>query len=315
MSKLTRYAWFVVAYNVGVILWGAYVRATGSGAGCGRHWPLCNGEVLPRSPSVETLIELSHRLTSGLDGFFVLGLLIAVFRAFPTRHRARWAVALSMVFLLIEAAVGAGLVKFELVVNDDSMARAVVMAVHLVNTFLLLAALTLTALWTGGIAAPRRQSWKALPWLLGLGTLGLLMVGMSGAVTALGDTVFPDRAFAWEDLSVTSHFLLRLRILHPALSVLVGLYVLLASWTLGQRLTSPWARRSAGIVGGLTLVQLAAGFVNVELAAPVWMQMLHLLLADGLWIAWVVLGATALAAESPGPETLTSPARGEVPVH
>lgn len=313
MSKLARYAWFVVAYNVGVILWGAYVRATGSGAGCGRHWPLCNGEVLPRSPDVETLIEFSHRLTSGLDGFLVLGLVIAVFRAFPKRHRARWAVGLSMVFLLIEAAVGAGLVKFELVVNDDSMARAVMMAVHLVNTFLLLAALTLTALWTSGVDAPKKSGWKALPWLLGLGTLGLLFVGMSGAVTALGDTVFPDRSFAWDDLSVASHFLLRLRILHPVLSVLVGIYLLVAAITVRQRMGLTAARRAGGLVVGLVLLQLAAGFVNVELAAPVWMQMLHLLLADGLWIAWVALAATALAAESPAWRKLSAPVPGEAP--
>lgn len=313
MSKLARYAWFVVAYNVGVIVWGAYVRATGSGAGCGRHWPLCNGEVLPRSPDVETLIEFFHRLTSGLDGFLVLGLLIAVFRAFPKRHRARRAVAWSMVFLLVEAAVGAGLVKFELVVNDDSMARAVVMAVHLVNTFLLLAALTLTALWASGVQTPKKAAWKALPWLLGLGTLGLLFVGMSGAVTALGDTIFPERSFTWDDLSATSHFLLRLRILHPALSVLVGVYLLLAAITLAQRIGASAARKSAGWVGGLVLLQLAAGFVNVELAAPVWMQMVHLLLADGLWIAWVALVATTLAAESAALGALSEPVPDEAP--
>ena len=113
MSRFTRYAWFVVAYNLLVVLWGAFVRVTGSGAGCGSHWPLCNGEVLPRSPSTETLIELSHRITSGIDGFLVLGLLIAAFRLFPKGHRVRWAAGASMVFLVAEALVGAGLVRFD----------------------------------------------------------------------------------------------------------------------------------------------------------------------------------------------------------
>ncbi len=47
----SRYAWGVLLWNVLVALWGAYVRATGSGAGCGSHWPTCNGEILPRAPA------------------------------------------------------------------------------------------------------------------------------------------------------------------------------------------------------------------------------------------------------------------------
>lgn len=306
---MARYAWFVTFYNLLVILWGAFVRATGSGAGCGDHWPLCNGEVLPRSPSTETLIEISHRLSSGLDGFLVLALVILAFRRFPRRHRVRWAAGASMVFLLLEALVGAGLVKFELVVDDASMTRAVVMAFHLLNTFFLLATLALTALWAGGLAAPRvsgdatRVS-RGLRWALGLGTLGLLLVGMSGAVTALGDTIFPARSFVWADLSPTSHFLLRLRILHPTISMAVAVAVLLTAIALtsaaapgtdpGRRL----ARRAATLVSALVLIQLAVGFLNVQLAAPVWMQLTHLALADGLWLAWVTLGAAVFAKPS-----------------
>lgn len=299
MSRFTRYAWFVVAYNLLVVLWGAFVRVTGSGAGCGSHWPLCNGEVLPRSPSTETLIELSHRITSGIDGFLVLGLLIAAFRLFPKGHRVRWAAGASMVFLVTEALVGAGLVRFELVVDDDSIARAVVMAFHLVNTFFLLASLALTALYAGALPAPRlRHDGGAsgpVPWLLAVGTLGLLLVGMSGAVTALGDTLFPARSFTWDDLSPASHFLLRLRILHPALSVMAAVYLLVASLTLRQRQVSRMVDRSAGLVVALVLIQTAAGFVNVQLAAPVWLQLVHLALADLLWIAWVALAAAAVA--------------------
>ena len=66
MSRFAKYSWIVLVYNLVVILWGAYVRATGSGAGCGSHWPLCNGEVIPRAPEVETLVEFTHRLSSGL---------------------------------------------------------------------------------------------------------------------------------------------------------------------------------------------------------------------------------------------------------
>jgi heme A synthase len=305
---LARYGWFVVFYNLLVILWGAFVRATGSGAGCGRHWPLCNGEVLPRAPSLETVIEISHRISSGLDGFLVLALLIWAFRAFPRGHRVRWTAAASMLFLILEALVGAGLVRFELVVDDASLTRAVVMAFHLLNTFFLLATLTLTALWAGGVAAPAtRAVRRGVRWALGLSTVGLLLVGMSGAVTALGDTIFPARDFAWSDLSATSHFLLRLRILHPTLSVAVAALVLLTSILARTEAEtgaadggSALARRAAALVSALVLVQLAVGFVNVQLAAPVWMQLTHLALADALWIAWVSLGAALFADASPG---------------
>ena len=84
-----RYAWAVLAYNVAVVLWGALVRVTGSGAGCGNHWPLCNGMAAPLSPSAATAIEFTHRMMSGLDAFLVLGLLVWAFRSFPRRHAVR----------------------------------------------------------------------------------------------------------------------------------------------------------------------------------------------------------------------------------
>ena len=159
MPKVARFAWAVLAYNVAVILWGAYVRATGSGAGCGAHWPLCNGEVVPRAASVATLIEFSHRATSGLALLAVAVLVVATFRTCRAGHPARAGAVMSGVLILTEAAVGAGLVLFQLVADNATMARAMFVAVHLLNTFLLLAALTLTAWWlTVGVpfAAGRR---------------------------------------------------------------------------------------------------------------------------------------------------------------
>ncbi|HVR96418.1 MAG TPA: COX15/CtaA family protein, partial [Thermoanaerobaculia bacterium] len=142
IDRFARYAWATLAYNVAVILWGAAVRATGSGAGCGSHWPLCNGEVLPRSPGVQTIIEFSHRVTSGLALLLVVGLVVFAFRARPRGDAARGAAVLSLLFILSEAAVGAGLVLFEMVAHNQSMARALWMAAHLINTFFLLGVLT-----------------------------------------------------------------------------------------------------------------------------------------------------------------------------
>ena len=105
LSRLAKFAWGVLAYNIAVILWGAYVRASGSGAGCGEHWPLCNGVVLPRDPSTATLIEFSHRITSGLALIAVVALLVWVWRAcaagHPSRRAAAWTVSVSYTHLTL----------------------------------------------------------------------------------------------------------------------------------------------------------------------------------------------------------------------
>jgi cytochrome c oxidase assembly protein subunit 15 len=299
MRRLDRFAWIVLAYNLAVILWGAAVRATGSGAGCGSHWPLCNGEVLPRAAALETLIEFSHRLTSGLALLLVVALAVAAFRSRPAGHPVRRAAVFSVVLILTEAAVGAGLVLFELVADNQSMARALFMATHLVNTFLLVGALTLTAHFAGEGERfrLRGQGWVAGGALLGLGLL--LLSGVSGAIAALGDTLFPATSLAHaleQDLSPTAHTLLRLRLFHPGFAVAAGAFLLYLAPLLARRRPAPAVRRFAGWTSVLVYVQLLAGAVNVLLLAPIWLQIVHLLLADLLWIAVVLLAATALAA-------------------
>jgi heme A synthase len=288
MDRFARYSWFTLAYNIAVILWGAFVRASGSGAGCGSHWPLCNGEVLPRSPRIETVIELTHRVTSGIALLLVVGLVVMAFRRRPRGHSARGAAVATMILMLTEAAVGAGLVLFELVADNQSMARAMFMATHLANTFFLLGALTLTAHFASG-GAPFR--WRGLWGSAGLGLLALIVAGVSGAVAALGDTLFPAHSLGEalrQDLSPTAHLLIRLRFLHPVISVTAGVVVLVVA---ARALLEPELVRPARWTAGLVLAQILAGVLNVTLLAPVWMQIVHLLLADLLWIAAVLLGA------------------------
>ena len=150
-----RYAWGLLGYTVLVILWGGFVRASGSGAGCGNHWPLCNGEVIPHSPTLNTIIEFSHRLTSGLAGILAILLVVWAFLAFGRRTPVFWASLAAFVFMILEGAIGAGLVLFEYVAYNPSIARAYWMAAHLTNTFFLLAALTLTAWASCGGRLPR----------------------------------------------------------------------------------------------------------------------------------------------------------------
>ena len=175
MSRFAKYTWITLVTNFVVILWGAFVRATGSGAGCGEHWPTCNGEVIPRPEAIETMIEFTHRLTSGVALIMTVALVVWAVRLFERGHRVRKAAWTTLAFMLAEAALGAGLVLFGLVADDDSVARAVVMCMHLLNTLFLLGARRsphggqnvpascpsrTDPLWASGSASPA-SSWSA----------------------------------------------------------------------------------------------------------------------------------------------------------
>lgn len=292
---MRRFAWTVLAYFALVAVWGAFVRATGSGAGCGSHWPLCNGEVLPRAPSAATAIEFFHRATSGLAGALIVGLLAGLVRRSGWHHPATRAALGAFILTVIEASVGAGLVKFDLVAGDPSALRAVVMAVHLVNTYLLLIALTLVPLNLGESEQPAR--WLPNP-AFKAAFAGMALVGVSGAIAALGDTLFPARSLLEglrQDLSPAAHFLLRLRIFHPFMAVALGLGLVWLARRSWERSPLP-----AGAVTVLVGCQLLAGFVNLALLAPVVLQLVHLLLAYALLVALVVLASGE--PEQPAPQ-------------
>ena len=317
-SRFAPYAWGAVAFSFAVIVWGAYVRASGSGAGCGSHWPLCNGTVLPRDPAIETIIELGHRTTSFVALLLVVGLVVLARREFPAGHIVRRAAWASLFFMVTEALVGAGLVLLRLVADNDSVARAVYLGVHLVNTFLLLAAMTLTAWWGSGRPVPVAPlDWRRLGPLLAVLT-GLLVVGVTGAITALGDTLFPAGSLAEGlrlDASPTAHILLRLRVFHPVLAVAVGSALLVAAVRAASRNASPDTPRMGRIAAGLVLVQVAAGVLNLLLLAPIWMQLVHLFLADLVWLSAVLLTASVAAEAAPAASGRPSPALDTAVAH
>jgi cytochrome c oxidase assembly protein subunit 15 len=303
-ERFARYGWGVLAFNLLVILWGAYVRASGSGAGCGAHWPLCNGVVIPREPAIETIIELTHRLTSGIALILVVVQLAWARRLFgpgdPARRAAHWAMAL----MLTEALVGAGLVLFEMVAQNESIARAWWLAAHLLNTFLLVAALTLVPWFAGGAPPPLLRHIGAEGRLLLASCIAMLFLGMTGAIAALGDTLYPSATLAEgiaQDFAPTASLLVRLRIIHPTLAVLTAALLALTAAVCAQRRPSHAVKRLALTLGVLTGAQLVAGLMNLVLLAPVAMQLLHLLLADLIWITLVLLGAAALATVSAWP--------------
>ncbi len=289
---LARFAWATLGCNVAVVLWGAYVRATGSGAGCGNKWPLCNGDVVGTSASAHTIIEFTHRATSGIALLMVAGLLIWCWRATSQRDWARYSAVLATVFMADEALLGAALVLLEHVAQDKSSGRILFLCLHFGNTLLLLATLALTASWLadGSGAFTVRKSREVVA--IGIGLLATMAIGITGAVAALGDTLFPAtslRASITHDFSPGAPALLHLRVLHPAVAVIAASYVLwviIRSSTRRSRLS-----KTAIALVVLVLAQVLIGIVNVLLLAPVWLQILHLLVADVLWIVLVLASA------------------------
>jgi heme A synthase len=220
-----------------------------------------------------------------------------------------------MLFIITEALVGAGLVLFKLVAGDDSLYRVAAIAIHLANTFLLLAALTLTAWWASGGAPLRLAGHGRLTGALGAAMLGVMLVGAAGAVTALGDTLFPAGSLAEglrQDFAATSHYLVQMRVIHPILAIGVGLYVVALAWTIVRRRPRREVELLAAALTGLFLLQLALGALNVALLAPIWMQLVHLLMADLVWITLVLLAAAVLAQTvDVGEPTVLQPQRAQ----
>jgi heme A synthase len=296
VTRLARFAWFTLLWNVGVILWGATVRATGSGAGCGASWPTCQGQILPELEGA-TRLEFGHRAVSGVALVLVAILVVRVFRTFAAGHPARTGAVWSGVAIVGEALIGAAIVLYEWVAEDASIGRVVSVPLHLVNTLLLLAVLTLTIFWIqgGGRLSIRGRGREVR--VFGFVAAGLVLIAATGAITALADTLFPKESFTAglaADLAGEESFLTRLRILHPIVAIVAGL---VAAWfARAEGFPAGGASRVAGrIVIWTVVAQYAAGFLNVALGTPLWLSLTHLALADVLWVAFVWLAAEVLS--------------------
>jgi heme A synthase len=288
-----------------VIVWGAFVRVTHSGAGCGKHWPLCNGEFIPFQPEIETIIELTHRTTSGLSFIFVLILFYISKKSFSKGSLLRSAASYALFFMLIEVAIGASLVLFGWVKDNTSEVRAFMIAFHLVNSFLLMASLAIHAF------VPERFSDIQLKNLLILignpvekGMLFFyLIVGSTGAITALGDTLFPvinlraqNAGYnVFTEITSASHFLIQLRIIHPILAIILAL--VLIQYVVFNRLDGKVLsnlnfssiRKLSFLLVVFTLTQTIIGPLTILFQAPASMQLLHLSCSLILWTTLVLL--------------------------
>jgi heme A synthase len=305
VRRFAQLAWIVLGFNLLVILWGALVRASRSGEGCGDHWPLCNGTVIPHAAQIATVIEFTHRITTGIAFISVVVMAVWAFRRY--RQELVWpAAASSLVLIITEALLGAGLVLFKYVGSDASFGRVIYLSAHLINTLLMLAAMALTAWWASGhraVRLPNSQTIAVFPAIL-----SAVAIAVTGVVTALSDTLYPVKSLAegfQADFAAASPLLLKLRVWHPAIAIIGGAYIAIAI----SRISG--APRLRQIVIALVGMELMAGALNLYLLAPVWMQLVHLLLADLLWIALVLLAAAvlekSLAAAEPDAIEITTP--------
>jgi heme a synthase len=287
-KALAAFAWGVLAFMVLVVLWGAVVRATSSGAGCGANWPLCNGDFFPHHPRLATVIEFTHRSMSGICTFLVAALTAWTFYGTERGHLARRSVLWSVGLLITEALLGAVLVLKHYVENNISIGRVVMQSVHFTNTMLLLAALTITA-WFLGQSRRAQDFGGSAADSKGMALLAIvatIVVGATGSLAALADTLFPAaslRAGLEQDLTASSPLLVRMRWIHPAASVVAFFCVV---W-LARRIKS----RLSTLVLGLFVAQIVLGVMDILLLAPTWMQVVHLLGADLYWAALVALAA------------------------
>jgi len=284
--RVAQLAWITLGFFILVVLWGAVVRATGSGDGCGANWPLCNGDFFPHHPRLATIIEFTHRSTSGICTMLLAGLVLLTFRVTPKGHRARKAAMWSVFFLITEAALGALLVLRHYVEDNISTGRVIAQSVHLTNTMLFMGALTLTA-WYLRERAPVETEGGSRGIAI-TSIVATLVVSATGSLAALADTLFPSpslRAGLISDFAASSPALVRMRWVHPA-SAVVGLVCV---FLLVKGL--PAKSRIGRIVIALVGLQIVLGVADVLLLAPIWMQVLHLLGADLYWLALVVLAA------------------------
>ncbi len=300
LTAFAKYAWFALAYNLVVILWGVFLRASYSGDGCGQHWITCHGEAIPSAPELKTLIEFSHRVTSMLAGLVVIGLVIWAFRKFEKRHLVRRLALLSLVFILIEGAIGGGLVLTGNTAANWTPSRPYWTAGHLINTFVLIGLLGLTAWFATG---DRRFVLRgpAKVWiLLALGIAAIFVTGISGSMAALTNMLFPSETLAEgiaKDFDPNSHVLLRLRILHPIFSIFTAVFLIFLSDMIRKAANKDaFVSKWANVVSILVIVQVIFGGATLLLLAPIVMQLGHLLLADLIWISFVLMGASVFSA-------------------
>lgn len=292
-SQLARFAQVLLIYTLLVILWGAWVRISHSGDGCGESWPLCNGKLIPTADQKKTWVEFSHRLTSGLFGLLVIYLFWAGRKMAPTGTALRKALLAVLIFMITEALLGAKLVLFGLVGANDSFFRLFAMGLHQVNSLLLSGSVALVALFASDLPEKAKQAAllttkTPLPKLARMFLVFFVLVSITGAFASLAATLFPSTSVMEgiaKDFAPDAHYLLRIRISHPILATLIGSGLALFFWLRTHEEKNPIVRTATLQVGLMLVTAVVFGYLTLFSLAPIWMKVTHLLIAHLVWIA------------------------------
>ena len=310
-SGFATFAWIVLIYNLLVVGFGVFLRAAGLGDGCGENWPLCTGEKNPVKGSFATLIESTHRISTTLVGLFAIIMVVWAFRYFAKGHPAKKMAVGFLVMTLFEGLVGRHLVVKGLVTDKDTVERAMWMMAHVVSIFLLLGFNVGAALSTSGIRPIQFRNQGVVGWLLGLGFFGTFLLGVSGAISAFGHQVRPDVEGLSERLQTGAFWASKLAIAHPIGSASIGLFMFLMCGLIQHLRPDPFVKNACRTVIGLLALQMGVGLLNIFMSAPIFMQMIHLVLADLNWISLVVLATAALGVGIEPVESRPAPAEAE----
>lgn len=293
-QRFANFAWFNLIYNLLVVAFGVFLRASGSGDGCGENWPFCTGDKNPANGPWASLIESSHRISTVLVGLFSFIMLGWSFRSFAKGHPVKKFAVAYFVFTLLEGLIGRHLVVNGLVTSNDTVQRAIWMAIHVLSTFVLLGSIAGAGLSASGIRPPNFKGQGVVGWLLGFGFVGTMLLGVSGAISAFGHQVRPDVADLSERLKPAAFWASKLAIAHPIGSASIGLFLLLMSGMIQHLRPDPFVKNASKMVSSLLVIQMCLGALNIVLKAPIPMQMIHLVMADLNWISIVVLAMAAL---------------------
>ena len=282
INKLSLYGLVVSIFS---IIAGAIVRATGSGDGCGSSWPTCNGEIIPKLETSSELIEFSHRSISGILLIITLIIFVKSFKdqVHILQKRIIWFLTF---FVLLEALIGAVIVIYEWVGLNSSAPRIIAVPLHLVNTFGLLGTYTLLFHLT------KNSKTNLINFFdrgFKIGLFLFLLSGATGSIAALADTIFPSESFLAglaEDFDSKSQILTRLRILHPLFASALSVYL----YSEANRLQSEYKVVTRNIKL-LIFLGVFLGVLNVVSNIILPLSILHLLIADLLWIIYVYKSA------------------------
>jgi cytochrome c oxidase assembly protein subunit 15 len=277
----------LVFYTLLVILWGAWVRISHSGDGCGDSWPLCNDQLIPQTNSAKTWTEFSHRFMSGLYGIWVLGIWLWVKFKVDPQSSLQKTKNLLLFFTFTEAALGAKLVLSGLVGLEDSIHRSFFMSLHMINSLALMAATYLCSLICK-IEIQDKELYKThLSHFLSqthrkkfiLAGVFLVFVFASGAIASLSTTIFPSSSL-WEgllmDFKANSHYLVKLRGSHPLTGLIAGLTSVALAYSLLMSGLHDQLRQQTSRFFVFSILQTALGILALLMLSPLPLKILHL---------------------------------------